>query len=82
MGLEDFRDEDIAALEQTRAPEAAKAFDSELKSSWACGAPRTSSGLVIRNAYLWAEEHRRGQEEGVKDRPCAVVLIATHAQSM
>jgi PHD/YefM family antitoxin component YafN of YafNO toxin-antitoxin module len=33
MALEDFTDEDIAALEQTRAPEAAKAFDSELKSS-------------------------------------------------
>lgn len=33
MGLEDFSDEDIAALEETRAPEAAKAFDSELKSS-------------------------------------------------
>jgi prevent-host-death family protein len=27
---EDFSEEDIAALEQTRAPESAKAFDSEL----------------------------------------------------
>ena len=33
MGLEDFTDEDIAALEKTRAPEAARAFDDELKSS-------------------------------------------------
>jgi hypothetical protein len=33
MGLEDFRDEDIAALEEIRAPEAPKAFDRELKSS-------------------------------------------------
>ncbi len=33
MALEDFTDEDIAALEETRAPEAAKAFDNELKSS-------------------------------------------------
>jgi hypothetical protein len=33
MGLEDFTDEDIAALEQTRAPEASRAFDSELKTS-------------------------------------------------
>jgi PHD/YefM family antitoxin component YafN of YafNO toxin-antitoxin module len=33
MGLEDFTDEDLAALEKTRAPEAAKEFDSELKSS-------------------------------------------------
>jgi hypothetical protein len=23
------------------------------------------------------EEHRRGQEEGVKDRPCAIVLISS-----
>jgi hypothetical protein len=33
IGLEDFTDEDIAALEEIRAPKAAKAFDSELRSS-------------------------------------------------
>jgi hypothetical protein len=43
--------------------------------------PDPVPGLVIRYGYLWAEEHRRGQEEGVKDRPCAVVLITTHAHS-
>lgn len=32
-------------------------------------------GLVIRYTYLWSEEHLRGQEEGVKDRPCAVILV-------
>ena len=37
--------------------------------------PEPVPGLVIRYSYLWAEEHRRGQEEGVKDRPCAVVLV-------
>jgi hypothetical protein len=31
-------------------------------------------GLVIRYAYLWRREARAGQEEGTKDRPCAVVL--------
>jgi prevent-host-death family protein len=31
MALADFTDADIAALEATRAPEAAKAFDDELK---------------------------------------------------
>jgi hypothetical protein len=36
--------------------------------------PRLVPGLVIRYAYLWAAEHARGQEEGVKDRPCAIVL--------
>jgi hypothetical protein len=42
--------------------------------------PEPVPGLVIRYGYLWAEEHRRGQEEGVKDRPCAIVLITIHAQ--
>jgi hypothetical protein len=30
---------------------------------------------VIRYSYLWGSEHERGQEEGVKDRPCAVILV-------
>jgi PHD/YefM family antitoxin component YafN of YafNO toxin-antitoxin module len=30
LGLEDFSDDDIAALEATRAPEASKAFDHEM----------------------------------------------------
>jgi hypothetical protein len=29
---------------------------------------------VIRYAYLWYDEHVRGQEEGIKDRPCVIVL--------
>jgi hypothetical protein len=39
--------------------------------------PAPVPGLVIRYSYLWASEHARGQEEGVKDRPCAVVLTST-----
>jgi hypothetical protein len=35
-------------------------------------------GLVIRYSYLWASEHARGQEEGVKDRPCAIVLATAN----
>jgi uncharacterized protein YifN (PemK superfamily) len=38
--------------------------------------PDPQPGLVIRYAYLWRSEAARGQEEGVKDRPCAVVLTA------
>jgi hypothetical protein len=38
--------------------------------------PEPAPGLVIRYSYLWAEEHERGQEEGVKDRPCAIVMMA------
>lgn len=37
--------------------------------------PAPSPGLVIRYSYLWQVEHVRGQEEGVKDRPCAVILV-------
>jgi hypothetical protein len=36
--------------------------------------PAPVPGLVIRYAYLWRTEHRRGLEEGVKDRPCAIIL--------
>ena len=37
--------------------------------------PQPVPGLVIRYSYIWLEEHRKGQEEGVKDRPCAVILV-------
>jgi hypothetical protein len=40
--------------------------------------PVPVAGLVIRYSYLWASEHARGQEEGVKDRPCAVVLTSAN----
>lgn len=36
--------------------------------------PTPRPGLVIRYSYLWAREHDDGREEGVKDRPCAVLL--------
>lgn len=39
--------------------------------------PTPTPGLVIRYAYLWRSEHLRGKEEGVKDRPCAVLLTVT-----
>jgi len=35
--------------------------------------PTPQPGLVISYAYLWARAHRRGAEEGLKDRPCAIV---------
>jgi hypothetical protein len=40
--------------------------------------PEPVPGLVILYSYLWLAEHRRGQEEGVKDRPCAVILVTTN----
>ena len=36
--------------------------------------PPPEPGLVLRYSYLWLREHRAGREEGVKDRPCAIVL--------
>jgi len=40
--------------------------------------PKPTPGLVIRYSYLWREEHLRGQEEGVKNPPCAIVLVVTN----
>jgi hypothetical protein len=37
--------------------------------------PAPKPGLVIRYSYLWESEAREGREEGVKDRPCAIVLV-------
>lgn len=36
--------------------------------------PEPIPGLVIRYSYLWAREHDQGRHEGIKDRPCAVLL--------
>lgn len=37
--------------------------------------PAPLAGMVIRYSYLWSGEALIGREEGVKDRPCAVVLV-------
>jgi hypothetical protein len=36
--------------------------------------PVPAPGLVIRYSYLWQREHEQGREEGVKDRPCAIIF--------
>ncbi len=36
--------------------------------------PEPVPGLVIRYSYLWRSEAQQGREEGLKDRPCAIVL--------
>ncbi len=41
------------------------------------GFPDPQPGQVIRYAYLWRDEFERGQDEGLKDRPCAVLLTVT-----
>ncbi|MEO0619825.1 MAG: growth inhibitor PemK [Pseudomonadota bacterium] len=37
--------------------------------------PDPAPGLVIRYAYLWEREARRGREEGSKDRPCSLLFF-------
>jgi hypothetical protein len=39
--------------------------------------PEPYAGLVIRYSYLWKREQEEGGEEGMKDRPCAIVLVVT-----
>lgn len=39
--------------------------------------PEPYAGLVIRYSYLWKREQEEGREDGMKDRPCAVVLVVT-----
>ena len=36
-------------------------------------------GYVIRHAYLWWNEARKGREEGSKDRPCVIVHVRQNA---
>lgn len=37
--------------------------------------PAPQPGMVIRYSYLWQREAREGREEGLKDRPCAIVMV-------
>lgn len=39
--------------------------------------PKPFPGLVVHYSYLWDDEHRRGQEEGVKHRPCVIVHVVS-----
>lgn len=39
--------------------------------------PSPQPGLVISYSFLWHEEHRKGRDEGAKNRPC-VIVMATH----
>lgn len=38
--------------------------------------PNPEPGLVVSYGYLWRDEYEQGQEEGTKNRPCAIVLTA------
>lgn len=38
--------------------------------------PVPKPGLVIRYSFLWSSQHADGVTEGLKDRPCAIVVAA------
>ena len=37
--------------------------------------PEPEAGLVISYAYLWSNEFRQGKIEGLKNHPCAIILV-------
>ena len=37
--------------------------------------PEPESGLVISYSYLWRNEYEAEKVEGVKNRPCAIILV-------
>ncbi|MGO9487268.1 MAG: plasmid maintenance toxin (PemK-like) [Rhodomicrobium sp.] len=39
--------------------------------------PAPKPAMVIRYAYLWADEHNSGREEGSKDRPAIIILAVS-----
>lgn len=39
--------------------------------------PKPEVGLVIRYSYLWHDQAMAGQIEGLKDRPCAIVIASS-----
>ena len=45
---------------------------------WSSGVPlpEPRPGLVLSYSYLWRHEHDEGRESGIKDRPCAVIVVA------
>lgn len=42
--------------------------------------PDPEAGLVISYSYLWSNEYRRGKLEGLKNRPCAIILVVQNQE--
>lgn len=42
--------------------------------------PVPQPGLVIRYSYLWRSAYLDGAEEGVKDRPAAIILVVREGE--
>jgi len=37
--------------------------------------PEPAVGMVVCYAYLWAREHKQGEVDGAKNRPCAILAV-------
>jgi hypothetical protein len=44
--------------------------------------PEPECGLVLSYSYLWRHESESGRTEGVKERPCAIILVADSADGV
>src|SRR3546814_20208097 len=40
--------------------------------------PKREPGLVIHDEYLWRHEYEAGEDEGRKQRPCAIIVAVTN----
>lgn len=43
--------------------------------------PTPEPGLVIRYSYLWHSESIKGRLEGIKNRPCAIIIATQDAHN-
>lgn len=42
--------------------------------------PDPETGLVISYSYLWSHEYKLGKSEGLKNRPCAIILVVQNEE--
>jgi hypothetical protein len=43
--------------------------------------PIPENGLVISYSYLWQNEYSAGKLEGLKNRPCAIILVVEKSEA-
>ncbi len=43
--------------------------------------PKPKNGLVISYSYLWQNESKTGQLEGLKNRPSAIILVVEKSET-
>jgi len=43
--------------------------------------PAPAPGMVIRYSFLWSAEAVQGHEEGIKNRPCAIIIATSDVET-